>query len=142
MSKKSTAVAAAAIALNPRAQFVEDLKLLTEDEHLEILKMLRLKHVPTTENANGVYFPMSIISDELLEELSKFVKFCLESHKRLEARDKEIEKYHVDHDTTIHLPAPVIPPMATALSVDTREADIQRFKRDLEKGNKKGPKRT
>lgn len=139
MSKKTTV---AATALNPRAQFVEDLKLLTEDEHLEILKILRLKHVPTTENANGVYFPMSIINDELLEELTKFVKFCLESHTRLEARDKEIEKYHVEHDTTVHMPVPVIPPMATALSVDTREADIQRFKRDLEKGNKKGLKRT
>lgn len=128
MSKKTVSV---------KAQFVENLKLLTEDEHLEILKLLRTHHVPYTENQNGIFFTMSVVKDDLLEELTKFVKFCLESREQLEKRDKEIEKYHVEHDTTIHVPAPVAPPMATALAIDTREADLQRFKRELEKGNKK-----
>lgn len=123
--------------LSPHAKFVEDLKLLTQDEHLEILKMIKTHHVPYTENQNGIFFPMSVIKDDLFEELIKFVKFCLESREQLEKRDKEIEKYHVEHDTTIHVPAPVAPPMATALAIDTREADLQRFKRELEKGNRK-----
>lgn len=124
-----------------RTKFVENLKLLTQDEHLEILKMIRAHHVPYTENNNGVFFTMSVIKDELLEELIKFVKFCLENRKQLEARDKEIAKYHVKNDTTVHMPTPVIPPMTPALAIDTREADLQRFKRELEKGNKKSTKK-
>ena len=125
------------VAKKAQAKFVEDLKTLTQEQHLEILRLLKLHHVAYTENSNGIFFPMSAIKDDLFAELTQYVNFCSENRQQLEKRDKEMKAMHVDTDRAVQLPVPVVPPMAAAISVDTREADIARMKSELEKGNKK-----
>jgi hypothetical protein len=117
--------------MSNRADFVDQLKTLTQDEHLEILKILKKHNVHHTENQNGVFFPMSVVKDAPFKEMCDFVGFCLENRKTLEARKVELEKYHVDYDGTVHVPEPTVPPMATALGIDTRDAEILRYKHEL-----------
>ncbi len=114
-----------------RATFVENLKLLNQDEHLEIVKILRKDHIAFSENSNGIYFPMSIIGDELFARLETFVVFCLENRKTLKERDSEMAQFHVDTDRTVEVPDPVAPPMAPSVAHDTRDVELQRYKTGL-----------
>jgi len=65
---------------------VESVKLLSNMENEEIFKMIYKYNSIYTRNNNGIFVNLSWLSEELLEKLELYVKFCNRSHN-------EIKKY-------------------------------------------------
>lgn len=118
--------------MSEKSIFAEQLKNLTKEEHLEILRIIKKHNVQFTENSNGIFFPMSIIKPVVFDEMNNFLKFCLNNRAELRKRDKELTKYHVDKDTTVILPPPE-PRSVTSTREpdDSRETEIEKYKETL-----------
>lgn len=110
--------------------FVEQLKNLTQEEHLEILRIIKKHNVQFTENSNGIFFPMSIIKPDIFDEMNKFLKFCLHNRAELRKRDKEMSKYHVDKDSTVIVPPPEVR-QTTMPDEEAREIELEKYKESL-----------
>jgi hypothetical protein len=65
---------------------VESVKLLSDMENEEIFKMIYKYNSTYTRNNNGIFVNLSWLSEDLLEKLELYVKFCNRSQN-------EIKKY-------------------------------------------------
>ena len=62
----------------------ENIELLHETEHIEILKILIKNNERFTENKNGIFINTSKIGNETLLCIYKFVQYCLSNSNLLE----------------------------------------------------------
>lgn len=63
---------------------------LSEIAHTEIFRKLKRAGVDHTKNKNGVFINLSVVNDALLEEISAFVDYCVDSNHTLEEYDKKL----------------------------------------------------
>lgn len=78
---------------------------LSSTEHEEILKIIKNGNVNFSQNKNGVFFNLSILEDNIIEEIDKFVDFCLSNNKDLDEYDKKINecKLNNNFDTILNI---------------------------------------
>jgi hypothetical protein len=61
---------------------------LGEVAHREIFHKMKRAGVDHTRNKNGVFINLSVVSDPLLEDIIKFVDYCIDSNRDLENYEK------------------------------------------------------
>ena len=77
--------------LDNKKQFLEELKVLTNDEYGEIFRIIKNNNVEYSENSNGIFFDLTILVDEVFVKLTKFMELCLATRKDEALRTKEID---------------------------------------------------
>ena len=76
-----------------RERFLESLKTLGEPEYLEILRLLQKKNVHYSENANGVFFDVAALDQEIFDSLEQFIEFVKKNRAELSQRDVLINSF-------------------------------------------------
>ena len=74
-----------------RKLFLDDLKLLTKDEHEEIFRIIKRNQVDFSENSNGIFFDLVGVSSEVFELLKIFMELCKTQKNAEIMRTQEME---------------------------------------------------
>ena len=80
-----------------RKLLLEKIISLSRTEHEEIFKIINRENIAISSNRNGVFFNLSSLSDQLIEEIDKFVTFCHYNKKDLDDYDKKINECKVNN---------------------------------------------
>lgn len=91
----------AAINNRYKKALLDKINRLSNIEHEEIFKLMRQKNEPFTQNKNGVFFNLSLISDEIISEIEKFVEFCLKNKQELDEYDKKLNECKISNNYTL-----------------------------------------
>lgn len=73
-----------------RKAYFENLKILVKSEYEEVFRILKKHKVEYTENSNGIFFDVSLLSEITFEQLEEYMNFCLQNRKAEENRSKEL----------------------------------------------------
>lgn len=73
----------------------EDIKSLARPEQEELFRILRRMKEPYTENSNGIFFDLTLISDQTFEQMKEYLHFCLWTRREHEQRLKEMETIRI-----------------------------------------------
>jgi len=73
-----------------RKLFLEGLKGLTKAENIEIVRLLQKHEVSYSENLNGVFFNVGLLSQEAFDALELFLSFTHSNRKYLADRENFI----------------------------------------------------
>ena len=71
----------------------EQIDKLEPNEHKQIYNIMKKKELQVTKTQNGVLVSADKISDETLEEVEKYVLFCLDQQKRMSEDMKTRKTY-------------------------------------------------
>lgn len=74
-----------------RKQMFESMKVLVKPEQEEIFRILRKMKEQYTENSNGIFFDLSVLSDSTIQQIQEYIDFCLKTRQEMDARMKELE---------------------------------------------------
>merc|ERR1712166_339927 len=69
---------------------------LSKNEHIEIYKILKKYYKQFTENSNGIFINLSLLDNNIINDLLKFVNFRIGSNQylnKLEENRKKNESY-------------------------------------------------
>lgn len=94
-----------------KKQLFEKINTLSKTEHAEIFKILKKFNtsndnlLPLTKNKNGLFFNLSIINDELYDDINNFVTYSFNNKKNLDDYDKKINECKINNNFTniIHI---------------------------------------
>ena len=81
-----------------KKHLLEKINNLSLTEHDEIFKMMKQKHIPFTQNKNGVFFNLSIVDDDVINEIESFVDFCIKNKHELDEYDKKINECKISNN--------------------------------------------
>lgn len=81
-----------------RKQLLDDIKLLSKDQYEEIFRIIKRNNVEYSENSNGIFFDLNILSDDIMNKLFSFLEYCKAQKISEEARTVELE--NLRHETT------------------------------------------
>ena len=85
--------------VNRRKKVLRDkIGTLGTTEHEEIFKILNGKSVDYTQNRNGFFFNLSAVEVEVVEQIEKFVEFCINNQTNLDEYEQHIAKCKLDHN--------------------------------------------
>ena len=75
-----------------RKLLFEKINKLSGTEHEEILKIIKLHDTNYTQNKNGIFFNISAVEDEIIEEINNFVSYSLINSLELDEYDKKLNE--------------------------------------------------
>ena len=73
----------------------EDIKTLARPEQEELFRILRRMKDPYTENSNGIFFDLTLISEQAFDQMKEYLRFCLWTRREHEQRLKEMETIRI-----------------------------------------------
>lgn len=79
------------ITYEERKKVFDNIKLLSKPEHEEIYRILYRYKEQFTENSNGIFFDLSILTDEAFLKVKEYLDFCLKNRIEHEERLKELD---------------------------------------------------
>lgn len=65
---------------------------LTSTEHDEIYRIITENDINVSKNKNGIFFNLSSIDDVVLNEIDKFVTYCVNNKQQLDDYDKKLNE--------------------------------------------------
>ena len=83
----------------------EKINNLSTTEHEEIYKMISNYNVEFTQNKNGIFFNISNVDDRLIEEINKFVFYCMGNKTILDEYDKKLNECKINNNFETIIPA-------------------------------------
>lgn len=76
----------------------EDIKYLAKPEQEELFRIIRRTKEPYTENSNGIFFDLTLISDATFLQIKEYLHFCLRTRQEHEDRLKELETIRIQNE--------------------------------------------
>ena len=76
----------------------EDIKHLAKPEQEELFRILRRMKEPYTENSNGIFFDLTLISEPTFEQVKEYLHFCLRTRQEHEQRLKDLEIIRIKNE--------------------------------------------
>jgi dsDNA-specific endonuclease/ATPase MutS2 len=86
-----------------RKKVFDTIKLLVKPEQEELFRIIRKTKESYTENSNGIFFDLSIISEDTFIQIRDYLNFCLKTREEHEDRLKELETIRIQNETYTHL---------------------------------------
>jgi hypothetical protein len=74
-----------------RKQMFESMKVLVKPEQEEVFRILRKMKEQYTENSNGIFFDLTLLSDSTIQQIQEYIDFCLKTRQEIDVRLKEME---------------------------------------------------
>lgn len=78
-----------------RKKFLEDLKTLTNSEYIEIARILQRFKFVYSENSNGIFFNVAVLSQDLFDELEKYLQFTQLNKKLIDDRTSLMTRFEI-----------------------------------------------
>jgi hypothetical protein len=75
-----------------RKSLVDKICALSATEHREIFKILSEHNISYSQNKNGIFFNISTIPDDVVDEINGLVRFCINQQQELEQYDMKINE--------------------------------------------------
>jgi hypothetical protein len=85
-----------------RKKIFELLKALVKPEQEEVFRIIRKTKENYTENSNGIFFDLSLISDESFNQIKEYLNFCLKTRLEDASRLKELEIIRIQNENYIN----------------------------------------
>lgn len=79
----------------------EDIKLLAKPEQEELFRIIRRMKENYTENSNGIFFDLTLLSEPALNAIKEYLHFCLRTRQEHETRLKELENIRINNEQYI-----------------------------------------
>jgi hypothetical protein len=89
------------VSYEERKKVFELIKLLVKPEQEEIFRIIRKEKENYTENSNGIFFDLSIISDETYSQIKSYLDFCMKTRLDDAERLKELETIRIQNENYI-----------------------------------------
>jgi hypothetical protein len=82
-----------------RKKVYDDIKYLQRPEQEELVRILRKTKESYTENSNGIFFDLSLVSEETFLHIKEYLHFCLRTRQEHEQRLKTLEdiRFQCEH---------------------------------------------
>lgn len=84
-----------------RKKVFENIKLLVKPEQEELFRIIRKGKESYTENSNGIFFDLSLISEETFVQLKEYLDFCLKTRQEDAERLKELETIRIQNENYV-----------------------------------------
>ncbi len=84
-----------------RKKIFENIKVLVKSEQEEIFRIIRKTKENYTENSNGIFFDLSIISDDTFNHIKEYLDFCLKTRQEDAERLKELEIIRIQNENYV-----------------------------------------
>ena len=98
-----------------KKRFVDDLKILCKSEYEEIFRILKRDGASFSENYNGIFFDVNILSEETFQKMTNYMEFCKKQRLEEVNRIQEQEEYkHIIGSTDKAVKAEFSPSTKTA----------------------------
>ena len=75
---------------------------LSSTHHIEILRILTKYNIHYSENRNGIFVNMILLSDEVINEMNSYIKYIKKQEKQLSKIEKEKKLYKDTFFNTIN----------------------------------------
>jgi len=75
-----------------RKQLFEKINSLSSTEHEEIYRIISTKSINTSKNKNGIFFNLSGIDEDVIEQIDTFVNYCISNKHELDEYDKRLNE--------------------------------------------------
>lgn len=75
---------------NDKKDLVKEIDNLSNDEHIEIFKIIKNFTDKYTKNDNGIFINISVLDNDTIEKIYKFVNFCKDNKEKLEKNEEFI----------------------------------------------------
>jgi hypothetical protein len=57
-----------------RKKLAEELKILSKDQYEEVYRIIKRAGAPYSENSNGIFFDLNVVTDEVADQLAHFIQ--------------------------------------------------------------------
>ncbi len=84
-----------------RKKVFENIKVLEKPEHEEIFRIIRKMRENYTENSNGIFFDLTLVSDETFDHIKEYLNFCLKTRQEDSYRLKELETIRIQNENYV-----------------------------------------
>ena len=84
-----------------RKLFLDSLKGLTKAEYVEIIRLLQKHEVVYSENHNGIFLNLTALTQEVFDDLERFLMFTQQNRQNLSDRDTLLSTLLVQSGTDI-----------------------------------------
>jgi hypothetical protein len=84
-----------------RKKVFENIKLLVKPEQEELFRIIKKGKDNYTENSNGIFFDLSLISDETFIQVKEYLEFCLKTRQEDAERLKELETIRIQNENYV-----------------------------------------
>jgi hypothetical protein len=74
-----------------RKVFLEELKTLSKEQYEDIFRILKRNNVEYSENSNGIFFDVLVLSEDIFKQLEQFIEFSKVQIKSEEDRTHELD---------------------------------------------------
>lgn len=82
-----------------RKVLFEKINGMTRTEHEEIFKIIKdnNKNMTFSKNKNGIFFNLSTLYEKTIDEINKFVNYCISHKQELDEYDKKINECKINN---------------------------------------------
>ena len=80
----------------------KEINKLVNTQHIEILRILTKHNIHYSENRNGIFVNMILLSDEVINEMNSYIKYIKKQEKQLSKIEKEKKLYKDTFFNTIN----------------------------------------
>lgn len=84
-----------------RKQMFESMKVLVKTEQEEVFRILRKMKEQYTENSNGIFFDLTLLSDSTIQQIQEYIDFCLKTRQEMDVRLKEMETIRFQQESYV-----------------------------------------
>ena len=81
-----------------RKKIFDTIPALVQPEQEEIFRIIRKLKVTYSENSNGNFFDLSVLSDEAFQHIKEYIQFCVTTRNEHETRLKELETIRIQNE--------------------------------------------
>ena len=82
-----------------RRKIFDNIKVLVKSEQEELFRIIRKSKENYTENSNGIFFDLSILSENTFSQIKEYLDFCLKTRQEDENRLLELETIRMQNET-------------------------------------------
>jgi hypothetical protein len=82
-----------------RTYIFDHIKSLVPSEYEEIFRIIRKKKESYSENSNGIFFDLSSVSIDTLQQIKEYVDFCLKTRQDDQIRLQHLETIRMHNET-------------------------------------------
>jgi len=82
--------------IHDKKNLVSQIEQLSSLEQIEIFKLIKEETKYYTENLNGIFINVNILSDNLLEKIENFVKYCNKQKIELDKKENFINQQKME----------------------------------------------
>jgi hypothetical protein len=82
--------------IHDKKNLVSQIEQLSSLEQIEIFKLIKDETKYYTENLNGIFINVNILSDNLLEKIENFVEYCNKQRIELDKKEHFINQQKIE----------------------------------------------